>query len=329
MAHFIPVGEVLTRIRMLTRENILEWGKDAWGNLAEELEQMSKLCRGEQEQQRWKWGRDEAFQACLETVPNVHTFVRYAVREEKALRKADAITEEEYQFYEILIPQVQRVAWQLEMKQSFARDKIYEWAELCASERRYIPFYEWHKDEVALDQFFSYEPSSNIVFNDGTGDYSDQSDDDDENPFIVRSKFIEQKGDVFKLNTRFVLVHCIAQDARMGAGIAKVFRDKYPDMQRYIRSRKPNVGDIVVYEARDGRVIVNLVTKQSSWDKPRRSDLNKALAAFCEWVEEKEVKFIGMPKIGSGLDQLHWGTTLSDLKSLFYTVDTTIIIREL
>ena len=61
MAHFIPVGEVLTRIRMLTRENILEWGKDAWGNLAEELEQMSKLCRGEQEQQRWKWGRDEAF----------------------------------------------------------------------------------------------------------------------------------------------------------------------------------------------------------------------------------------------------------------------------
>ena len=69
------------------------------------------------------------------------------------------------------------------------------------------------------------------------------------NPFIRKSRIIEQKGGVFTLGMRYALVHCIAQDAMMGAGIARKFREKYPDMQRYIRSKRPKIGEIVVYEA--------------------------------------------------------------------------------
>ena len=60
----------------------------------------------------------------------------------------------------------------------------------------------------------------------------------EENPFIRKSRIIEQKGSVFTLGMRYTLVHCIAQDAMMGAGIARKFREKYPDMQRYIRSKR-------------------------------------------------------------------------------------------
>jgi len=128
---------------------------------------------------------------------------------------------------------------------------------------------------------------------------------------------------------RYALVHCIAQDAMMGAGIARKFREKYPDMQRYIRSKRPKIGEIVVYEGEDGRVIVNMVTKASSWDKPKREDFNKALITLVEWIEDERIKYVGMPKIGSGLDQLYWGITLSDIKTMLFNTDVTVIIREL
>lgn len=151
----------------------------------------------------------------------------------------------------------------------------------------------------------------------------------EENPFIRKSRIIEQKGSVFTLGMRYALVHCIAQDAMMGAGIARKFREKYPDMQRYIRSKRPKIGEIVVYEAEDGRVIVNMVTKASSWDKPKREDFNKGLITLVEWMEDEEIKYVGMPKIGSGLDQLYWGITLDDIKTMLYNTDVTVIIREL
>lgn len=151
----------------------------------------------------------------------------------------------------------------------------------------------------------------------------------EENPFIRKSRIIEQKGSVFTLGMRYALVHCIAQDAMMGAGIARKFREKYPNMQRYIRSKRPKIGEIIVYEAEDGRVIVNMVTKASSWDKPKREDFNKALITLVEWIEDERIKYVGMPKIGSGLDQLYWGITLSDIKTMLFNTDVTVIIREL
>lgn len=151
----------------------------------------------------------------------------------------------------------------------------------------------------------------------------------EENPFIRKSRIIEQKGSVFTLGMRYALVHCIAQDAMMGAGIARKFREKYPDMQRYIRSKRPKIGEIVVYEGEDGRVIVNMITKASSWDKPKREDFNKALITLVEWIEDERIKYVGMPKIGSGLDQLYWGITLSDIKTMMFNTDVTVIIREL
>lgn len=151
----------------------------------------------------------------------------------------------------------------------------------------------------------------------------------EENPFIRKSRIIEQKGSVFTLGMRYALVHCIAQDATMGAGIARKFREKYPNMQRYIRSKRPKIGEIVVYEGEDGRVIVNMVTKASSWDKPKREDFNKALITLVEWIEDERIKYVGMPKIGSGLDQLYWGITLDDIKTMLFNTDVTVIIREL
>lgn len=151
----------------------------------------------------------------------------------------------------------------------------------------------------------------------------------EENPFVRKSRVIEQKGSVFALGMRYALVHCIAQDAIMGAGIARKFREKYPDMQRYIRSKRPKIGEIVVYEGEDGRVIVNMVTKASSWDRPKREDFNKALITLVEWIEDERIKYVGMPKIGSGLDQLYWGITLDDIKTMLFNTDVTVIIREL
>lgn len=191
----------------------------------------------------------------------------------------------------------------------------------------------WKKQQDERDDRLYNERMLIEIYNNDKKETKEESEESDieweENPFIRKSKIIEQKGSVFTLGMRYALVHCIAQDANMGAGIARKFREKYPDMQRYIRSKRPKIGDIVVYKGEDGRVIVNMVTKASSWDKPKREDFNMALVTLCEWIEDERVKYIGMPKIGSGLDQLYWGATLDDIKTMLYNTDVTVIIREL
>jgi len=54
-----------------------------------------------------------------------------------------------------------------------------------------------------------------------------------ENPFAMKCKIEEMNGDLFNATREWTLVHCVAKDARMGTGIARGFRLKYPDIIIY------------------------------------------------------------------------------------------------
>ena len=53
-------------------------------------------------------------------------------------------------------------------------------------------------------------------------------------------------GDLFKSpNPDVSLAHCVSRDLKMGAGIAKTFRDKFGRIQELL-DQKANIGEIAI-----------------------------------------------------------------------------------
>ena len=156
MNHFIPVGEVLTRIRMLTQTNIEEHGKNAWKYVELDLEHLSVRCRGDQEIKRYWWGRKIALDACSETIANVWNWTPWSVRETNAMNVLDRCREEVYQREVIFANMIDRVATARMFKKPVVPFLyIQKWAAACKEAYVKFDIDEWIENEMLLDDFFS------------------------------------------------------------------------------------------------------------------------------------------------------------------------------
>ncbi|HHT02783.1 MAG TPA: hypothetical protein GX005_00500, partial [Bacteroidales bacterium] len=84
---------------------------------------------------------------------------------------------------------------------------------------------------------------------------------------------VEQKGDLFLVDEKYALAHCISHDCAMGAGIATAFREKFPGMKssliRTLKTKQINWPNTVIYRSRTKeRIVFNLITKNKCWQKP-------------------------------------------------------------
>ncbi len=148
---------------------------------------------------------------------------------------------------------------------------------------------------------------------------------------------IESQGDLFDLNSEWVFAHCISSDVTkyraMGAGIAKTFRQKYPDMPGEI-SKSLKVGKAVRYQEGD-QVIYNLVTKKNVYNRVGRGmtlkeynyNLRVALGDLRRQMIKNKEKKLAMPKIGSGLDGGSWFLIRRIIEDVFKETSIEIIIK--
>lgn len=111
-------------------------------------------------------------------------------------------------------------------------------------------------------------------------------------------------GDLFTAPSDCSLAHCVAEDMRMGSGIAVTFRQTFKHVDELLDQRKRQ-GNVAILE-HEGRYIYYLVTKRESNGKPTMETLQRSLEAMRDHVKEKQVKKIAMPRIGCGLDRLDW-----------------------
>lgn len=138
-------------------------------------------------------------------------------------------------------------------------------------------------------------------------------------------KFI--KGDLFTIGKEVPLVHCVSADFALGAGIAKQFRNKFPDMIKAMNaSPTPNVTDIFPFRTDDTRhkLVLNLITKERFFFKPTRENFNRTLMNLHSFLVENDIKTIAMPRIGAGLDRLNWSETEVFLKEHFSDIDVIV-----
>ena len=134
----------------------------------------------------------------------------------------------------------------------------------------------------------------------------------------------EANGDLFIAPTSSSLAHCISRDCKLGAGIAKIFRQRFGRVEE-LKSMELEVGGVGPL-LMGKRFIYNLVTKEHYWEKSTYDSLTLALISMKEHALKHDVEEISMPRIGCGLDRLKWEEVSVILDKVFKGVNIKITV---
>jgi O-acetyl-ADP-ribose deacetylase (regulator of RNase III) len=139
-------------------------------------------------------------------------------------------------------------------------------------------------------------------------------------------KIEHRKGDLFTTEIK-VLAHGCNCQGFMGAGIAKAFRDRYPENYSNYRlickeGLFPPGGCFVGY-AGDGKTILNLATQEFTGPCAKLEYFREALETAIHDVPD--ITHIAMPQIGCGIGGLIWSDVESMLKSMGHDEITCVV----
>lgn len=133
----------------------------------------------------------------------------------------------------------------------------------------------------------------------------------------------EEKRNLFDVDDKYLLVHCISADYELGAGIAVQFQKRY-----HLKQALKNTGNNKYPSCIFINPVFNLVTKQKYWHKPTYESFTMSLEIMRNMIvtQMPEVKYLAMPKIGCGLDGLQWGRAREIIQQLFQNMDIEILV---
>ena len=127
-------------------------------------------------------------------------------------------------------------------------------------------------------------------------------------------KIVKIEGDLFDVVGETSLCHCVSADLNMGAGIATQFKKRYG--VAHLAKQGIKTGGVAIGES-DHHFVYNLVTKDKYYDLPTLTDLQSSLTAMRDHALEHRVRGISMPRVGCGLDKLHWNDVQRVIEDLF------------
>ena len=119
-------------------------------------------------------------------------------------------------------------------------------------------------------------------------------------------------GDILKDESEALVntVNCVGV---MGRGIALQFKDAYPEnFKEYAAACKRGdvkPGNMLVYETgrlTGPRYVINFPTKRHWRGKSRIQDIESGLKGLKEFLQEKHIRSVAIPPLGSGLGGLAW-----------------------
>lgn len=136
----------------------------------------------------------------------------------------------------------------------------------------------------------------------------------------------EVVGDLFTVDSRFCLCHCVSADLAMGKGIAVQFKKRFGRVGE-LKEQGKKVGEAAVLEDADhGRAIYYLITKESYWGKPTYKTLGKALVEMRAHMKAKGYTKLAMPRIGCGLDKLQWKKVKEVISEVFGGTPVQVVV---
>ena len=133
----------------------------------------------------------------------------------------------------------------------------------------------------------------------------------------------EEKRDLFTVDNKYCLAHCISSDLAMGAGIAVKFQEKYNLSRRIRKNEKGKITYPNVYLIGN---IFSLVTKELYWHKPTYENFKITLQMMKHMCGWNHIKYLAMPKLGCGLDRLSWVKVKEMIEEVFGDMDIEILV---
>ena len=142
--------------------------------------------------------------------------------------------------------------------------------------------------------------------------------------------FKEEQGDLFgkEILSEYALCHCISSDFALGAGIAKIFAQM--GVKKKLTETYPKQWQgrgYCLFTEVEKAIVSNLVTKERYFHKPTLETLKQSLIDLREQAFSRKIKKLAMPKIGCGLDKLHWENVSEIIKEVFGDTDTEVLVR--
>lgn len=126
------------------------------------------------------------------------------------------------------------------------------------------------------------------------------------------------QGDLLASNAQ-VLVNPVNCVGVMGGGLAKAFKNKYPDMfddyAAMCSMGMIKVGEFTMFKnPDDGKVILNLPTKLNWRDPSELEYIEKGLDSFARYnFSTEKLTTFAFPKLGCGLGGLSWESQVKPL----------------
>jgi len=134
-------------------------------------------------------------------------------------------------------------------------------------------------------------------------------------------KYREEQGDLFTVDPKYVLAHCISQDVTATRNIMARIIEPYLRIGKAIRFS-------------DVRVVYNLVTKEFVNQQCRWSylldyyeNLKRCLYDLSSQMIKNNEQFLAIPKIGCGLDRADWKIVKTMIRDAFKNTDIEILVR--
>jgi O-acetyl-ADP-ribose deacetylase (regulator of RNase III) len=138
-------------------------------------------------------------------------------------------------------------------------------------------------------------------------------------------------GDLFATPKLTAFAHGCNCAGSMGAGIAREFRSRWPDMYLVYRDRCERgtfaLGDVFVWEE-EGKTIFNLGTQQLPSMKADVQALETALLKAIKVAEDKGIAVIGMPRVAAGLGGLDWTLVREIIERIAAATPVTLAVFE-
>ena len=134
-----------------------------------------------------------------------------------------------------------------------------------------------------------------------------------------------RRGDLLKCGTS--LAHCVSRDLKMFKGLAKSFKETWPDHIDQLKKMYLHVGQIGAIKVK-GRFIYHLITKERCTDQPKYFDLRQTLFELKQHMLANNVKKVALPKIGCGMNRLSWPDVKTMMEEVFWDTNIKITVFE-
>ena len=139
-------------------------------------------------------------------------------------------------------------------------------------------------------------------------------------------KIVELEMNIMSVPQGYYLVHAISKDLNFQVGLPALF-DKTYNLKEKLIKYVEDTGDSI--ELGDCLLVDNvfsLVVKESSYDMPDKDLLCDAISLMRDYVEDRMIKKIAMPKVCCGRNGLEWDEVKEMFSAGLYDLDIEILV---